>query len=258
MCLLVVISRLVPGAPLVVAANRDEWLERPAVAMTSLSDTPPIRGGRDERAGGTWLATSAAGLVAGLTNVPMIAPPTVPRRSRGELPLLLTRGPGALQAARALQSSIRSEEFNPCWMLCGDRDALAYIDLSAPGRPRVEPLEPGIHVLENRPIGPSPKTDFVRAFLGTRPCELDALTRRLESLLASHEIPPAARSRGDNRPLETSAACVHAGPYGTRSAQIVIVSDHGAPRIRFTAGPSCTSPWQELPPTLRFLSETVR
>lgn len=190
MCLLVVLSRVIPGAPLVVAANRDEWLDRPALAMTSLSEAPGIRGGRDERAGGTWLATSQSGLVAGLTNAPMIRPPTVPKRSRGELPLLLARLPGALEAARALQSSIRSEDFNPCWMLCGDRDALAYLDLSASGRPHVEPLDRGIHILENRPLGPSPKTDFVRALLGQPPCDLDALTRRLESLLASHEIPP--------------------------------------------------------------------
>ncbi|MGE4054151.1 MAG: NRDE family protein [Vicinamibacterales bacterium] len=257
MCLLVMLWRVIPGYPLVVASNRDEWLERPAVAMTSLSEAPRIRGGRDQRAGGTWLATSESGLVAGLTNVPMIAPPAVPKRSRGELPLLLARSPGALDAARALQSSIRSEEFNPCWILCGDREALAYIDLSTAGRPRVESLAPGIHVLENHPLGPSPKSDFVRAFLGNPPGELDALTHRLESLLASHEIPHRAGARGAARPLETGAACVHAGPYGTRSAQIVVVSDRGAPRIRFTAGPSCTNPWQELPAELRFPVEDV-
>ena len=79
MCLLVVLSRVIPGAPLVVAANRDEWLDRPSLAMTSLSEAPRIRGGRDQRAGGTWLATSESGLVAGLTNAPMIMPPTVPK-----------------------------------------------------------------------------------------------------------------------------------------------------------------------------------
>jgi len=244
--------RVLPSAPLVVASNRDEWLERPAVAMTSLSESPRIRGGRDERAGGTWLATSESGLVAGVTNVPRIAPPAVPKRSRGELPLFLARSSGALAAARALQTSIHSEEFNPCWILCGDRDALAYLDLSASGRPRLESLEPGIHVLENRPLGPSPKSDFVRGLLRSLPSDLDALTQRLESLLASHEIPPRVdTSEGDVRSLATSAACVHAGAYGTRSAQIVIVPESGAPRIRFTDGPSCTNPWRELPPGLR-------
>jgi uncharacterized protein with NRDE domain len=254
MCLLVVLSRIIPGAPLVVAANRDEWLDRPALAMTSLSEAPAVRGGRDERAGGTWLATSESGLVAGLTNAPTNMPPIAPKRSRGELPLLLARLPGALKAARALQSSIRSEEFNPCWMLCGDRDALVYLDLSTSGRPHVEQLEPGIYILENRPLGPSPKTDFVRALLGQPPCEHDALTRRLESLLASHEIPPAALARADGRPPQTGAACVHAGPYGTRSAQIVIVPDRGAPYIRFTTGPSCENPWQALPANLQYRS----
>ena len=254
MCLLVVLSRVIPRAPLVVAANRDEWLDRPAIAMTSLSETPRVRGGRDERAGGTWLATSESGLVAGLTNVPATAPPTVPKRSRGELPLLLARFPGALEATRALQSSIRSEEFNPCWILCGDRDALVYLDLSSPGPPALEPLEPGIHILENRPLGSSPKTDLVRALLGRPPSDLDALTRRLEALLASHQIPPAAGTRADARPLETGAACVHADRYGTRSAEIIIVSDAGPPRIRFTAGPSCLSPWRDLPPELEYPS----
>ena len=252
MCLLIALSRVIPGAPLVVAANRDEWLERPALAMTSLSEAPRIRGGRDERAGGTWLATSESGLVAGLTNVPMITPSLVPKRSRGELPLLLARHPGALEAARALQSSIRSEEFNPCWMLCGDRDALVYLDLSTAGRPHLQALDPGIHVLENHPLAPSRKTEFVRALLGQPPHELDALTRRLEALLASHEIPPSGRAAGDARPPEAGAACVHAGPYGTRSAQIVIVPERGAPRIRFTVGPSCRNPWQDLPPELQY------
>ena len=53
MCLLVVVSRLDPGAPLVVGANRDERLDRPAAAMTVLRPADPrILGGRDEEAGG--------------------------------------------------------------------------------------------------------------------------------------------------------------------------------------------------------------
>ncbi|MGH9006405.1 MAG: NRDE family protein, partial [Acidimicrobiales bacterium] len=40
MCLLVVMSRMDPDAPLVVAANRDEKLDRPAVSATVLGDCP--------------------------------------------------------------------------------------------------------------------------------------------------------------------------------------------------------------------------
>src|SRR3712207_7355353 len=46
-----------------------------------------VLGGRDEVGGGTWLATNAAGVVAGLTNRPMRDGPDAAKRSRGELPL---------------------------------------------------------------------------------------------------------------------------------------------------------------------------
>ena len=71
-CLLIALFQVVPGAPLIVAANRDELLARPAVTMTVLRPAGPrILGGRDELAGGTWLAVNEHGLVAGLTNRPV-------------------------------------------------------------------------------------------------------------------------------------------------------------------------------------------
>lgn len=79
-----------PDAPLVVAANRDERLDRPALAMTVLTEGDPrILGGRDEQAGGTWLAVNDRGVVAGLTNRPAPDGADPARRTRGELPLAL-------------------------------------------------------------------------------------------------------------------------------------------------------------------------
>ena len=50
MCLLAVMHRIHPDAPLVVAANRDEDPARPAVAMTVLQQARPrILGGHDEQ-----------------------------------------------------------------------------------------------------------------------------------------------------------------------------------------------------------------
>src|SRR5947207_1661505 len=87
-CLLIVLSRLRDDIPLVVAANRDELFERPAIPMTVLQDRGPrIVGGRDEKAGGTWLAVNEFGIVAGLTNRPTLDGPDPSKRSRGELPL---------------------------------------------------------------------------------------------------------------------------------------------------------------------------
>ena len=64
MCLLVVASRVVAEEPLIVGANRDEILERPATSVTVLDEGPPrILGGRDELSGGTWLAVNEHGAV---------------------------------------------------------------------------------------------------------------------------------------------------------------------------------------------------
>ena len=58
--------------------------------MTVLAESDPrILGGRDEKAGGTWLAVNEHGVVAGLTNRPAPDGADPARRSRGEIPLAL-------------------------------------------------------------------------------------------------------------------------------------------------------------------------
>ncbi|MFM8410648.1 MAG: NRDE family protein, partial [Alphaproteobacteria bacterium] len=52
MCTLALFSRVLPGLPLVVAANRDEFLARPTASPGLLSDAPQVFGGRDLVAGG--------------------------------------------------------------------------------------------------------------------------------------------------------------------------------------------------------------
>src|SRR3989442_10639220 len=75
-CTLAAFVRVFPTHPLVVAANRDEYLARPATPPMLLREEPPRAfGGRDLRAGGTWLGASEAGLVAGMLNRRTATPP---------------------------------------------------------------------------------------------------------------------------------------------------------------------------------------
>jgi uncharacterized protein with NRDE domain len=245
MCLLAILFRTHPDAPLVVAANRDELLARPAVAMEVLRpESPRILGGRDLLAGGTWLAVNEHGVVAGLTNR-IEAGRDPSRRSRGELPLRLAMHARAEDAARALAEEARPGDYNACWILVGDRDALYYLEVG-PGRIAARPLGPGIHVLENRPLeAPSPKADAVRAALaGSSAWRGDELIERLHAVLRSHVVPTGPGAGDGGRPAETEAACVHGEGYGTRSSEIVVVPPDPAspPAIRYTAGPPCTSP----------------
>ncbi len=244
MCLLVVFHRTHPDAPLIVAANRDEFLARPATTMTVLRhDGPRIVGGRDELAGGTWLAVNEHGVVAGLTNVPSGGTRDPSRRSRGVLPLFLASHPDAATAVKAFRETFRPPDFNPAWLLVGDRDALFYVDMSRGEVPAVTPLPPGLHILENRALGDqSPKVDYVRASLsGIESRAGKELVEGLHAVLRDHTIPP--RPPYLARPIETEAACVHAGPYGTRSSTIVIVG--ARLRLWFSDGPPCTAPLRE-------------
>src|SRR6476646_5961479 len=133
MCLLIVIHRVVPGVPLIVAANRDERRARPTIPMNRLEgagDELAILGGRDEVGGGTWLATNEAGVVAGLTTRPLRDGPDTAQRSRGELPLALARHPTAAAAVDAFGSAIDPSAFNPSWLLVADRHDLFFVDVT--------------------------------------------------------------------------------------------------------------------------------
>ena len=120
--------QVVPDAPLIVAANRDERLDRPALPMTVLREHGPrILGGRDELAGGTWLAVNEHGVIAGLTNQPSADGRDPAKRSRGELPLAFAVYRSAEEAVAGVRAELDPAAYNPCWMLVGDREALFSI-----------------------------------------------------------------------------------------------------------------------------------
>ena len=84
MCLLLIAVRAVPGKPLLLLGNRDEFRARASAAAQPGSEDARIVGGRDLVAGGSWLALRADGRFAAVTNVRTGLPATAPR-SRGWL-----------------------------------------------------------------------------------------------------------------------------------------------------------------------------
>jgi uncharacterized protein with NRDE domain len=261
-CLLIALFQVSGDAPLIVAANRDELFARPAVPMTVLRERDPrVLGGRDEQAGGTWLAVNEHGVVAGLTNQPAPHGRDASKRSRGELPLAFTACRTAADAVRDVVPELDPERYNPCWMLVGDRESLFSVGLAGGRQPAVTQLGPGRHVLENRPFGtPTAKTAQVSAMVAQVPAAAGpaAAADALAGVLSDHRpaadpppapppaaAPPAPGATGGARPPELSAACVHTPTYGTRSAMIITVSADGPPRLRVADGPPCEVPFRD-------------
>ncbi len=240
-----------------MAANRDERLDRPAHAIDVLSDEDPrILGGRDDLAGGTWLAVNEHGVVAGLTNRPAPGGRDLTKRSRGELPLLLASQPTAAAAVTDLLERVVPGQYNPAWLLVGDRYSLTYIELATDLAPVAVALEPGVHVLENVALfDPSPKADRVRRLIDGSFRQGSSVWAALRSVLSDHVLPPGADTAtfGDDRsprPQATMAACVHTDDYGTRSAALVRVpaGRDGRPDMLVADGPPCTTTFEDVTP----------
>ena len=85
MCTILVRWDPAAAEPLVVAANRDEFYDRPSAAAGFWADAPWILGGRDLKAGGTWLGVDRRGRFAAVTNFRQGEREPAAPRSRGHL-----------------------------------------------------------------------------------------------------------------------------------------------------------------------------
>jgi len=254
-CLLVFAWQTEADIALLVAANRDERMDRPARSLCVLHDRDPrILGGRDELAGGTWLAVNEHGVVAGLTNRPSPGGRDPTKRTRGGLPILLAGHHSADAGVDELLSVVQPGAYNPAWLLVGDRHSLHFVEVPGDGPPTVRTLQPGVHVLENVPLDdPSPKADRIRSLVSVALAAETPLWSNLASVLVDHTIPQSEEQLSEEgdppaRPTATLAACVHTEDYGTRSAALVrVLPDPSAlPEMLVADGPPCVTPFVDV------------
>ncbi len=69
MCLIVFAWKQNAEYPLLLAANRDEFYARPALAATWWEEAPQVYAGKDIEAGGTWMGINKQGRFAAITNI---------------------------------------------------------------------------------------------------------------------------------------------------------------------------------------------
>lgn len=238
MCTLIVLDRVVPDFPVIAAANRDEFLARPATLPRLLSAKPRIVGPRDEQAGGTWIGVGEGGMFAGLTNRPHAQDRDPSRRSRGEVTLAALAGP-SVEAVLEKIGTLPLGRYNGFHLFCagpGGAGGVVYGSEVVSRR-----LEPGLHVITNRGIDleDQPKDGRIRALLGpiAEIRSVEVALERLERTLRDH---------GGENILER--VCIHGSLYGTRSASFIALhaSDPEKSRYLHAEGRSCETPWKEV------------
>jgi uncharacterized protein with NRDE domain len=227
MCLIAVAWRVRGDLPLVVAANRDEWRERPAEPLHWWPDHPEILAGRDLQAGGTWMGITRAGRFAAVTNFRDPSEKRSTALSRGELvtDYLL----GSDSPARFLSSlSARAREYNGFNLILGDGASLFYYG-SREGEPRA--IEPGVHGLSNHLLDePWPKVVHARARMEAAlairdpgPALFDLLS---DTAVASDgELPSTGVGMDWERRL--ASALITGQDYGTRASTVLTISSGG-------------------------------
>lgn len=227
MCLILLGWRVREDAPLVVAANREEFHARPTGRAAFWSDRPAILAGRDLEAGGTWLGITRHGRFAALTNYRDPQRQVAGKRTRGDLVAGFLRGTAspADYAAGVTQSGGDYNGFN---LLIADRNELRYLS-NVDGASR--PLEPGIYGLSNHLLDtPWPKVARARTALSAT---LDAIPDtaplfsmlRDEAIAADEHLPRTGVSLEWERLL--SAAFVRSPGYGTRNSTVVTFGADG-------------------------------
>lgn len=232
MCLIALAWQVHPEYPLVVVANRDEYLDRPAMPAHWWHDAPDLLAGRDLEAGGTWLGLSRSGRFAALTNYRDPSRRHTGAPSRGKLVRqTLEANADALATLRGIAAdSVRYAGFN---LLASDGKSMA-IHESTTGSVRL--LAPGVYGLSNHLLDtPWPKLARARhllaALLPRLPADDEVLTLlRDDTVVADEELPRTGVSLEWERLL--SPTFIRAPGYGTRCSSLIVVDRDGRTRFR--------------------------
>lgn len=209
MCLIAIAVRTSAQLPIVIAANRDEFYDRPTRPLHRWDDAKNIAGGRDLRAGGGWLAVTQDGRFAAVTNIRGID--VANPRSRGELVGNFVRSNlDPLDYARQIQPN----EYAGFHLIAGDRARVAHVASDVPA----SLLPEGIFAVSNAPaLIDWPKIVLAReAMAGV----LDHSPGQLVDELMRFLTTP----RGGPIEQEVFVSLPDRG-YGTRSSTVIVMTE---------------------------------
>lgn len=224
MCLALFSFQSHPDYHLVLAANRDEFFERPTAPADFWESDPDLLAGRDLRGGGTWLGVTRQGRIAFITNYREQPGHNPDAPSRGNLVTDYLRGNE--RPREYLGRIARSaEQYNGFNLLTGDLTGLFYYS-NRDGH--VRSLSPGIYGLSNHLLNtPWPKVErgirILEERLEGRVLDPEKLLDALKDtvIAADGQLPDTGFGLEWERVL--SPMFIHTPTYGTRSSTVVLI-----------------------------------
>lgn len=227
MCLVLLVWRVHPLYPCVVAANRDELHARPTALAEWWPDHPRILAGRDLTAGGTWLGVTRGARFAALTNYRDPEQRRADAPSRGALVTSLLESGASVAEGLAYLRGVGAN-YNGFNLIFSDGERLGiYESVLGCGRE----LGAGIYGLSNHLLDtPWPKVQNAKGRLEAALVDMTD-TAPLLALLRDDRPAPDEQLPQTGVSLEwerlLSSAFVRAPDYGTRCSTIIRIGARG-------------------------------
>lgn len=229
MCLIAFAVNRHPRYRLVLAANRDEYLDRLAEPARFWSDAPYLLGGRDCLAGGTWLGVTTSGKVAAVTNYRDPRQQTINPPSRGGLVADYLRDQHMTPKELRVHLLTHGNDYDGFNLLYGTTTELHYFTNRGGSS---GPVKPGIHALSNHLLNTGwPKLTEAKELL-TRILQQDDI-KAADLFRAMADPSPFANEMlpdtgiGPEFERFLSPIFILGGHYGTRSTTVVLVTNNG-------------------------------
>lgn len=242
MCTVVISLEPAAAAPLLLLGIRDEFAARPWLPPARHWPSSQLIGGRDEQAGGTWLAVHPdVPRVSCVLNGRGEHAPPLTRRSRGGLPL---RGAqeGATALAKLHDDAEALARYDPFHLVCADISEVRVLSWSG-SQATLTALGPGTHMITNAGLDENdPKAShFGVRFAAHRPDADPAASaqRAWEPWLAllNDEVLPAT----DPRSIRVRRELPDGRVWGTSSVSLVALTRAGL-RYDFQSVPGDLAP----------------
>ena len=224
MCLIVFAYDVHPSYRLILAANRDEFYERPSAPADFWEDQPQVLAGRDLKEGGTWLGVTREGKFAAITNYRDSSAFKSNALSRGGLVSRYISG--KQNPSHYLEEiSPQADKYNGFNLILGEGSDLFVFS----NRGEKQKLKSGIYGLSNHFLNtPWPKVSrgkrLLKAALDKKGADLE---EALFALLADRHIPPDSKLPATGIGLEweqvLSSIFITSPVYGTRSSTILLI-----------------------------------
>ena len=230
MCLILFAYNQHPKYKLVLAANRDEFFNRPTLVADYWTDDQNILGGRDIVSSGTWLGMTKTGKFIAITNYRDPKLESKDLLSRGLLSRnYLTNDQRA--DSFLLEVSESKDQYAGFNLLLSDDKFNSFFHYSNMPDTRTQ-IETGVHGLSNHLLNtPWPKVSKGKESLSTllkRPSfKLDDLLNLLknDTLAPDSDLPDTGISYDLEKKL--SPVFISMKGYGTRSSTVILMDYNG-------------------------------